>query len=129
MGADAVPECQWVLVESVKGCPWCAAEEAYKLSIGHSCGESTEKYTSFCDLIRKAREQDSEFHRLSHEPNRCEGCGAVLDDRRGLDRHGHRLCESGLCDQWFCPDCNETTSSAGPIDCPTCGSAASGEQP
>jgi hypothetical protein len=109
-------------VELVEGCPQCELEQQYKDKIGHTCGPSSEKYSTLCEVFGAARRNDEEYHRLSHEPESCDECGQPVWDKLGLNMLGTRLCPSGLCSQWFCRFCDQVDSSHGPIDCPTCGS-------
>ena len=97
-------------VAAVPGCEDCAT---YPLRPHpHECD----------DLCRLDAEfaADPEYHRLRHEPVRCEGCRAVLDDRKGTDRMVQRLCPEGCCRQWCCPDCGAEWASDGPVGCPAC---------
>lgn len=116
------------LVESIEGCADCAAEEAYKLSIGHTCGEPSAKWTTFCELVRHGRQRNRKYHRLSHKPVRCQECGGITDDHRGNVHVGFRQCASGQCDEWFCEHCGAVVGSAGLVGCPTCGSFRDGKE-
>lgn len=110
----------------IEGCPDCVAEGAFLESLGHQCGPSDLRdYSTLCEIEREARRNSEEFHRLSHEPIRCEDCGVVLNDHLGTTRERVRPCKAGWCNEWYCPDCGMTQSSSGPVECPSCGSFGS----
>lgn len=73
-----------------------------------------------CSFSGEQRRASESYHRLIHEPIRCAGCGAVLDDRKGNDRMVTKLCPKGYCRLWCCPDCGEEWASNGPVGCPSC---------
>jgi hypothetical protein len=108
----------------IEGCGLCEAEGAFLEEQGHECGEHDPRWSTLCEIERESRQRSPEYHRLSHLSIRCEGCKAVLKDKLGLDRILTRLCASQCCTEWYCPDCGEEWSSAGPVNCPTCGSYA-----
>lgn len=114
-----------ICIALIEGCPGCEKENWFLESIGHECGQSTQRYSTLCEISRKARRRSEEFHRLVHEPLRCEDCGAVLNDHLGNVREKVRMCRAGCCHEWYCPDCGVTQSSDGPVECPACGSLGS----
>lgn len=106
----------------VEGCPQCQLEQEYLDSKGHTCGQSGEYFSALCEITGEARRNDLEFHRLSHEPERCERCQEPIWDKVGLNGLGLRPCPSRLCWENYCVVCGFVNSSFGPLDCPTCGS-------
>lgn len=108
--------------ELIEGCPDCAVEQEYKDKIEHACGTSNATLLTSCEVFGGFRREDEEYHRISHEPELCDSCAEPLWDKLGLDKLGTRPCPSGLCTQWFCQYCDHVETSAGPLDCPTCGS-------
>lgn len=106
----------------VAGCGDCEAEQAYKNAIGHECGPQSEHFSTLCEVWGESRRNDAEFHRISHEPERCEVCNAPVSDQLGLDNTVRRLCPAKLCVHVECAFCGAGTVSFGPIDCPYCGS-------
>lgn len=109
-----------VCLELVEGCSDCEREAVYKESIGHECGEPHPRISTMCQTWGKMRRKDEQFHRLSHEPERCEGCRAILNDKLGYNVIGTGVCRSGCCSQWHCPYCRRVVASAGPVTCPSC---------
>lgn len=107
-------------VALVRGCPECEAENAYKQSTGHECGESGRMFSTSCEVFGEMRRSSPELHVQLHEPQRCENCGGILDDRLGGISYQQRACKSGCCSEWYCPNCDAVCDSAGPIGCPTC---------
>jgi DNA-directed RNA polymerase subunit RPC12/RpoP len=102
-----------VCQEVVEGCPDCEAEAAFKGD--HLCDD-------MCRFWGKQKRNGDEFHRLTHEPERCEDCGGIVSDKRGYRAFDVRACKAGYCTEWYCTHCGATTSSSGPMECPTCGS-------
>lgn len=111
-------------VELVEGCSDCEREGAYKEQVGHECGSPRGPFTTTCEMFGRMRREDEKFHRLTHAPILCESCSAVLDDKLGGLTYETRLCPSELCTEWVCPHCDVVQSSAGPVNCPSCGWAA-----
>lgn len=109
-------------LRSVEGCEQCAAEEEWAFSQGHECGPEDKRWSTLCEVVGEGRRRSPELHRLTHEPERCEDCKAILNDRLGLYEIETRPCPSGQCTEWVCSFCKAVQSSEGPIDCPTCGS-------
>lgn len=97
----------------VPGCPDCEAEAAFRGD--HECSD-------ICAAWGGARSASEEFHRQSHAVHLCEHCGFMLSDKRSPAQYKTRLCKAGYCNEWYCPSCGRTESSAGPIECPACGS-------
>jgi hypothetical protein len=63
--------------------------------------------------------------RADSEPERCEGCGAIVDDWQPHPEPAFvysKLCPSGLCLWVYCKNCDLALTSFGAIDCPYCGS-------
>jgi hypothetical protein len=108
--------------ELIEGCEDCAREEEFLISIGHDCGEDTDKWRTVCTIWGEDRRADEELHRASHEPETCESCGAILADRLGTNRIVMKTCRAGCCTIWACPDCGDESCSSGPVNCPVCGS-------
>jgi hypothetical protein len=96
-------------ISIVPGCDACAAEP---LERGHECDD-------LCRLTRDMK-QSPETHRMIHEPQRCNACGSVIDDKRGNDRIVVGTCPGGTCRIWACPDCGSEVASDGPVVCPVC---------
>lgn len=103
--------------ELIDGCEDCCRQAQYVASLTpkHECDQ-------LCSVRRRFRSEDEEFHRISHEPHRCEYCSQILSDKLGQNFTLVRRCSSGYCTQWACPKCRKTASSEGPVTCPTCGS-------
>jgi hypothetical protein len=96
----------------VLGCPDCLAESGRFTTLHGDCDD-------LCDMARRMK-QDPETHRFIHEPQRCNSCHVVLDDKRGNDRTVTRPCANGTCRIWACPDCGAEVASDGPVGCPVC---------
>jgi phage FluMu protein Com len=110
-----------ICIASVEGCPDCEIEDDWKRIRGHRCGESSDRWSTWCELDRETRLARPEYHRLIHEPVRCDNCKKILSDRGGQYLEKTRMCRSGFCQEWYCPFCDAVQSSAGPVDCPSCG--------
>lgn len=82
--------------------PWNACDD--------DCRESHE-------LLARLLERP-EGHAAWHRANQCRNCGA---SKRGVDGHERataRLCRSGRCTEWHCPNCDAEWGSVGPVNCP-----------
>jgi hypothetical protein len=110
-----------VCVETVPDCLECAKEAVYKQSIGHECGEHDPRWATMCEVFGRMRREDEAFHRRSHEPQLCRGCGRFIKDNFGRDEALTRSCRAGYCTVWYCPSCGHEIASAGPVGCPACG--------
>lgn len=111
--------------EFIEGCADCAAEAAYRATLGINCEldcRPDPKWDTLCQVIGGLRRDSEEFHVASHQPERCENCATVLSGRIGPERTLTRLCRAGLCTEFYCPNCGETAASEGPIGCWSCGS-------
>ncbi len=98
------------------GCTACMAEYQHQLTWGDhdSCD-------AICE-IRQARIQRGEqSHRQMHEPRLCEGCGTILDDRRGTTRITTSYCRMNTCVKSSCAECGHVLGTFGPITCALCG--------
>lgn len=107
---------------SIPGCADCLAEEEYAFAHGHCCGAPDSRWTSFCEVVGESRLKDPEMHRLTHQMQVCEFCGAVLDDHRGVIGWELKDCPASQCTQVVCVACGEVDSSFGDVYCPACGS-------
>lgn len=107
----------------VVGCSDCAAEQVYLDSIGHDCRRVRDnRFHTMCEVRGEARRNSEQFHRLSHEPERCERCDRPINDRLGMNNTVQRVCPANQCVFVDCKFCGYSTSSFGPVDCPYCGS-------
>lgn len=109
-------------VELIQGCAACEAENAYKQSVGHECGKSGQMFLTSCEVFGRMRRDYPQVHAQMHEPERCDNCCDILDDRQGNISYQRRLCKSGCCTYFYCPNCGTACTSYGPIGCPTCSS-------
>lgn len=109
-------------VELIRGCPECERENDYKQSTGHECGESGLFFSTSCETFGRLRRESPKLHAMLHEPERCDGCNGILNNRVGDINHRERPCESGCCTEFYCPVCDTVCSSYGPVACPTCSS-------
>lgn len=100
----------------------CEIEQKYLDKIEHACGSPHPQLYSLCEVSGEARRRSEEFHRLSHEPERCEECHEPVWNKIGLNGLIVRPCPSRLCWEYRCAVCGYLNSSFGPLDCPTCGS-------
>ncbi len=107
-------------LESVPGCADCQAEANYRGP--HRCSSDSEKYFTMCEVFGRQKRKNERFHRLTHEPSRCQKCDKVVRDNVGYDVLKMRACKAGYCREAHCPYCDALWSSDGPVACPACGS-------
>lgn len=104
----------------VPGCELCLVENEYLVRTGHDCPPESAKWHTTCEVFGGMRRQNPEFHRVSHLPQRCEDCGAIVSDNLGTDNLATQLCSELKCTQWVCTACGGVHMSEGPIDCSAC---------
>ena len=109
-----------VCADLVPGCDLCLAENAYLIRVGHDCAPSLKGLDTLCQVFGDMRRNNPEFHRVSHLPQRCEDCGAIVSDNLGTNNLATQLCSEVMCTQWVCTACGGVHMSEGPIDCPAC---------